>query len=368
MNQLIHRRFVNYILLNASFQNRIGLFDGKTAVSIYLAMAAEAFPDFAADAASFSFLEEIQEHMSFGSPLGFGSGMAGYGCVLEYLAGKDLLAEDTSELLEEPEKHILGFVYRAASQEPGLNNGISGMGMYLLQRLKSKTPPGQFQQLLLKEAAIGCVDQLRKLWDAVRKEGKRNIDISLWNGWPGVVLFLNELRKTGWFEPEVTAFLQEMVEFLWRIVQKNRQNWHWDYLSCWLAIFQAGFDRADYTLHPDKLKLFDKQLQFGFASIEHIAARKRMWYALELSIIERQFEQAAAGKAARKIKKLAEEGLEQRPVPELFPPGMRQLEVPVGLLEGVCGTALPLLTMETGRYDWLSMFGIFVKQSHAEKN
>lgn len=356
MTSLLNR-FTNFLLLNNSFQNQVGLLSGKSAAVIF-------FSDFNDNReAAISFLDEIQSQINRNTPLEFGHGVAGYGCLLEYLLTSGKIDDDTSQLMEEMEEYILARIHGESDWEPSLSTGVSGLGLFLLARIDSKTPLGNFQLLRLKEGVIACVNQLRRAWDNALQKDKTVIGLSLWGGWPGVLLFLKEVRQKGLHEPETSGLESEIINYLLKAVHKGIDNQCRDYIDCWFAVFQCYANR-DTKLNPKVIKDFKKQIQQLFPRVKDTSFVNRMWHALMLHVIAMQFDLQEAAKLAKKIKATVVEELEIHSLPQFFPANENNV-VNTGMVDGLCAVALPLQSMETNNFKWLSILGIHINHDNA---
>ena len=347
----MENRFSNFLLLNASFERRIGLFDGKSlAVLFFLNKNGKK-----GQTTAFSFIEEIQEDIGNSTPLNFGSGLAGFGCLIEHLHAVRIITDSTSELLEEPDEYILSEVYNSGSHEPGLWHGASGLGLYLLSRIGSLTPPEKVQLEHMKSALETVITKLRHSWSICLQNPEDTLNISIWNGWPGVCLFLQRVSKTANVSVDVVGFHAEIIDSILRSLDRDDNHWNWTHLDCLNVILQATHC-TNYKQYVDHVYKLIRKWENCIVLSQKIAATEKMWYCLTLHMLEVQLSLSFLGDVSRTIKKEFEDQLADGDLQSLFSVD-EQGDVNIGLVGGLCGVILPFQAMAGGCYEWLSLLG-----------
>jgi len=158
----ILERLYNYGLLNGSFNDNVGLHNGKGGWTLFLFHYSRLNQSIHQGNTAFSLLEEIIEQISEQTTLGFANGITGFGSLIDYLNINNFLDQNSSSILEDIEPEILKEIYEGKFNSLELSDGAAGYGMYLYYRLKA----GQFSEPLLKaritEALIMIVDILHR--------------------------------------------------------------------------------------------------------------------------------------------------------------------------------------------------------------
>ncbi|KQB99422.1 lanthionine synthetase LanC family protein [Pedobacter sp. Hv1] len=346
-------RFFNYLLLNASFNDYVGLLDGKSAVALYCYSTDPEKKDEWKNSVAFSFLEEILSQINLSTPLTFGGGIAGAGILLEHLTQEYNLEENTHELLEESEPYLLSAVYGARLQNSSIANGVSGLGLYFMHRFRSKIPAQPFQQLRFKEAAIACVDQIAKQWQEHKISRQ---DLTIFHGISGICLFLNWINKLGWHEPFSKKLLKEIMSDI--IITLNTTIFSWQKTEAYFCLLHCELLKNDAAFKEEIIKSFKKYLEKIAKQLESIDFYSASFIALWLELIAKEHNVGKAKILSCNIKKRGSQILKKNALCNLFIYNPEKKCVPIGLLDGVCSTALPLLSLETKEYRWLSIFGI----------
>lgn len=363
-NMLEETRFINYLLLNTSFNNNLGLFDGKAAAALYgYQLNASHTNQWSGDIA-FSLLEETLSQINLYTRLTFGNGIAGIGTLLEYLTQNGYLEENTNDLLKETENYLLSAVYGSKIQETGIARGTSGLGLYFLHRLRATTPALPFEQLRFKEAVIACTDQVHNLFVAQNSTvGKNAINAGIFEGYGGTLLFLNQVNRLQWYEPFTTKLIRQIVEVIYE--QLQQVAFHWQQAQALFALLHCDLPGQDSNFNKVITGSLHKWLQEAEDFCDSVDFYESAFNALWLKLIHWQTQNADALSLSNKIKEHTQKVLEQNTLSALFPFNKPEHNVPVGLNRGVCATALPLLSLEINDFSWLGIFGIEVQTPSA---
>lgn len=352
------KRFLNYLLLNGSFNNKIGLFDGKAAVALYSYYTNSSSQDREwSNSIAFSFLEEIVSQTNSNTSISYGNGIAGIGVLLEHFSQQGFLKENTNELLEESEPYFVSAIYGAKLKNINIANGISGLGLYFLHRLNAITPPSIFQQMRLKECVVACVDQISNCFQQLPLQISK-LDLTVYNGLSGTCLFLNWLNKLKWYEPWVTELLQKTAHNIFEII--NNTIFSWQKAEAYFSLLHCDFVKRDKLFKKKVLRSFNKHIEEASFLKQTVNFYEGSFMALWLRLIAEENNVGKAKLLSRDIKKYVTDVLKKKYLNNIFPYNTQEHSVRVGLQNGVCGTALPLLSLETGDYSWLSIWGINV--------
>lgn len=339
----IENRVINFLLLNASFSDKLGPLDGKTAAAVYLFNVQ---PHQWVQQAAYSLMEESIMQINLNTPLTFGNGVTGIGAVLEYLNKAGFIEEDTNELLETCEPYILSAVYGGKVPELGMANGITGFGLYLLHRLQASPPAHPFQQLRMKEAVIACIDHVSNNMHLCS-----STDLSIFNGLGGILLWLHQVKTLGWQEPVTSELISQLTSMvLMRIIQ---EPFSWEHAESWFSLLYCGAVTDNNTLAELERWLYKAGEQLHTLTFHNTA-----WTALWLQLTGYETQLSQAFLLSDQLKKQVTDIISHSPLPDHFPFHIGENTVRSGMQEGVCGIALPLMAIEKSSYGWLSVFGI----------
>lgn len=348
------RRFYNYLLLNGSFSDHIGLIDGKGACCLYLYCVSRQSKDPLEESIAFTFLDELVSSLHKGYPVHFDDGLAGIGILLEYLSNQKIISEDTNELLKDIEPYILGYIYQTEHKEVNISKGVSGLGLYCLSRLFSSTPPQGFQQLRLREAVIACVDGIERML-AAKTSFTPADDLSILDGYAGVLLFLDRIEDLGWHQPLSNRLAIRIKAMLTASLQQEGDIWH--SLETYFVLFKCGWPTAaEQEAGVRRLTQFiSNTRESDLLSIDPLkAAAIAMWAGMiymfypapEFPLIRDTLRQSVKDK------------LSNHHLGDLFPLSQEQRAVKLDLRKGLLATAMPWFTLESGDHSWLNIFGI----------
>jgi len=156
------QRLINALLLHSSFIENPGLLHGKTGIAIcFYHLAGQTgntiYEDYAGE-----LIDEIYEDITMDTPLDFASGLAGIGWGIEYLVQNHFLEADTDDVLEEIDKRLMPLIYSFPSPI-GLENGLVGLGAYLLKRVQNPAAKEEkIQTLINKQLLVHLIGELNR--------------------------------------------------------------------------------------------------------------------------------------------------------------------------------------------------------------
>lgn len=185
--------------LNKDFYSSLGLAHGKMRAIIFFFYCARDSKDEYYEQVAEHLLDDIFEHLSVDIPLGFADGLCGIGWGMEYLFQHSFVEGDPDEALAEIDSFIIHSIYLQEMEEVGLDNGILGLGRYILMRIRPSWEKGDtYCGIELKENLIYLIDWLDRKLDEV---GDMQADILDW---------LLELRDTGFYKTKVEKMISQM--------------------------------------------------------------------------------------------------------------------------------------------------------------
>lgn len=207
------QRIANFLLLNASFIDNLGLLNGKMGIAIFFYLYSrytknKVFEDFAGE-----LLDEIYEAINTNTPINFDDGLTGIGWGIEYLIRNKFIEGNTDEVLKE----LDNIVYKHLSNNPVLinpGNDIFGYGFYYIARLKGhEIDDESLNNLIKKYHLVFLVDECERLLIH-----KRYREFNILNLNPVTInaflLFLYEMYKLALFPIRVNKLLLYLPEYL----------------------------------------------------------------------------------------------------------------------------------------------------------
>jgi hypothetical protein len=205
----------NILLLNASFIDNLGLFNGKMGIAIFLYKYSrytgnKIFEDFAGE-----LIDEIYKELDKNITVDFANGLTGIGWGIELLVTSKFLEADTDDALLE----IDNAIYRHRMQNPILlNNGndLFGYGLYYLARINSHVKEGQdetLSSLLKKHHLIYLIDECEKLLINRRYLDFNILSLSIYTI-NSLLWFLLRTHELGIFPTKVNKLLECIPEYL----------------------------------------------------------------------------------------------------------------------------------------------------------
>jgi len=155
-------RIANFLLLNSSFIDDLGLLHGKMGISIYFFHLArqtknQIYEDYAGE-----LIDEIYEELSANTQVEFENGLAGIGWGIEYLVQNNFIEADTNEVLEEFDIRIFTELINSTPKEIGLLRGIVGFGVYFLARIQNPTTKKKKPTHSNRQNLIHIIDELER--------------------------------------------------------------------------------------------------------------------------------------------------------------------------------------------------------------
>lgn len=335
----------SYLHLNSSFSNHLGLSHGKAAVVLYFATLDD---DYYRNEISYSILGEILGQIHKGTPLTFGTGVSGIGVLLTYLNNRGILGEDEGDLLAEVEPILINFLEKII-YEVNLSSGACGLGRYFLFRIKNHKHSVKHKFFpLYKDCIQNTVNLINDRLIAIGNLKTTAPLFPIWHGLPGIYLFLQEVSRTDLFGPSIMELVQRMGKII--------SHWLYQTSPCWemvSAYFALSNDFSSDRIWLDSFKHF-----LNIMPQEPVDFYDAAFHALLLKIIAGQHQIKEAAQLSGSLKYFVNQTLSIRGLKNMFPFDIKEDCVPVGLERGICGTALPLLSLESGDYGWLSLLGV----------
>lgn len=215
------RRIADFLLLNASFIENLGLFNGKMGIAIFFFHYAryannEVFEEYAGE-----LIDEIYEEININTKVNFEDGLTGIGWGIEYLIKQGFLEGDTDDVLRE----IDDVIYMNIVNSPILfdnGNDLFGYGFYLLERLiNHEINDENLNTLIKKKHLIFLIDECERV--LIQKRHKNfNIPTLSLRTLNSVLWFIVEIRRLGLFPSKAEKLLPALQGHLIISTQKKQ--------------------------------------------------------------------------------------------------------------------------------------------------
>lgn len=154
------RKIADYLVINASFTNSLGLFYGKMGIVIFFYHYARYLPNPDYNEFADELLDEIYEDIHADILVNFDEGLCGIAWGLQYLAQHNFVEGDISEVLKDIDRKIMERdPYRIT--DLSFQKGLKGILYYVLVRLSSK----QNDDVLFDDIYLSALNSMMKKLD-----------------------------------------------------------------------------------------------------------------------------------------------------------------------------------------------------------
>jgi len=214
------QRIANYLLLNASFIDDIGLLNGKMGIAIFFYHYSrycgnKIYEDYAGE-----LIDEIYEEINNGTPVNFATGLTGIGWVIEYLVKNKFVQSDTDEALSEIDTAVYrNTLYRPCLLESG--NDLFGYGLYYIARLREHgNDDSNLNTLFKKQHLIYLTDDCERILTQ-KKYRDFKIESLSTDTINSFVMFLLEMHRLELFPFKVERLFHTLPEFIESSLQES---------------------------------------------------------------------------------------------------------------------------------------------------
>ena len=132
-NSDILSRISQFLMLNGSFTNNLGLLTGKMGIVIFFFHYSRYTNDTTYEEFAGELLDEIYNEIHTETPVGFASGLCGIAWGILYLIEKGFVDADPNEVLSDIDQAIMKYDVRRIS-DTSLDTGLLGIAHYIFQR------------------------------------------------------------------------------------------------------------------------------------------------------------------------------------------------------------------------------------------
>jgi hypothetical protein len=204
-----------YIINKIKRESQIGLFQGKMGACIYFYFRGRATsnPDYTQFADTL--LNEIYSQVSKNSPADFGSGLAGIGWGITYLARSGFVDVDLDEALEEVDNAMLKVIASESSLGMNFTNGLTGYLCYLTQRLAGGNKPDEsYSTELNKELLVLTINKMEQCFLKMPPIISKDICFDLFSDLPMMIFSLGQAYSLGCYNKKIEQLVKQVIPFL----------------------------------------------------------------------------------------------------------------------------------------------------------
>lgn len=203
------KRVENYLILNSSFTNNIGLYNGKAGISLLFFHLARYTKNRLYKSFANEIIGEIFEEIHIDTPIGFAEGLCGIGWSVEYMLENGFVKGDSDEILYDIDSKVMEYNL-LRMPDKSIDKGVEGICYYIQSRITSKfrgSNIGPFNDEFVAEWKMASKDITFPTKDCILSNICRNArinyntDASLWklgllDGCAGVLFKeINNLNK-----------------------------------------------------------------------------------------------------------------------------------------------------------------------------
>ena len=212
------QRIANVLLLNASFIDNPGLFNGKMGIAIFFYHYSrftknKIYEDYAGE-----LVDEIYEEINTSTPVNFENGLTGIGWGIEYLVKNKFVQADTDEALAD----IDNTVYKHRLNNPILINSgddLFGYGFYHVARILGyKIDNDDLNTLIKKYHLIFLSDECERILEH-KSYTRFNIETLSIDTVNSFVWFLLEIQKLEIYPVKVEKIFHSVPDFIEKGIQ-----------------------------------------------------------------------------------------------------------------------------------------------------
>ncbi|MDO6434787.1 lanthionine synthetase LanC family protein [Flavitalea sp. BT771] len=347
----------NYFLLNSSFGSDNSLQSGKLAIAVFFFYAKRNDLDVSPPDAGYSYLEEINSGRSFTS-IFYSTGLLGYAVVLDHLLQLGFAEGGVNQYLKDLESHVLPHLPFPNWQQVNIANGLSGPGLYLLHRLSDPTLRTGPLKDLYREKLNSCLKEIKKLLDPHPERAcLPYAEPSIWNGWTGVLVFLNKIKRMGLSDEHTENIARNITNELMNYVKSDPS--FWPKTEAFFGLFYAIDIDRDKTLHDEIFESFVSFIDSGYNNLQQVEFVHAAFIALLIDLLGRKYRYDNAIALSRKITDKVKMMIAENKIPALFGCVPASQTIEMGMYRGAGLTALSLLSLQSGDCNWLKILGIW---------
>lgn len=152
------KQIADYYLLRGLFCQEVGLWDGKTGMSLFFFLLSHHTGNRWYEGFAGELLDDVCGSLSLHCPVTFSDGLCGIGWAIEFLKKHGFIEGDTDEILEEVDRKVMERDVRRIT-DASLETGLAGIAAYVYSRLDSSRDNNGFPLFdseYLEELDLSC--------------------------------------------------------------------------------------------------------------------------------------------------------------------------------------------------------------------
>ena len=128
---------LNYLIINCSFLDNLGLFHGRMGIVLFLSYCAHKLHNKQHEELSGYLLDDIYEKLHREIPINLEDGLCGIGWGVEYLVQHGFMEGNTDEILSDIDKKVME-IDLLHLNDLSFRRGLAGIAFYIIARLNAK--------------------------------------------------------------------------------------------------------------------------------------------------------------------------------------------------------------------------------------
>jgi len=229
----------DWITKSYKMQN-IGLLNGKMGVCLFYFKAGKTLKNKKYTQYAETLLDEIYESLSIDSPTNFSQGLSGIGWAIEYLVQEEYVEGNADEILYEIDNAVLKEITKPEALELGLDFGLVGYLLYLIQRLKNeKKTKDTLISCLKEELFIWVINKISECYQKHLQFIANDFRADLFRDFPVLIYALMKAHELNIYNSKIERIIIEFVPYLernWPSLNINKL-----YLVCILKYMSTRF-------------------------------------------------------------------------------------------------------------------------------
>lgn len=206
-------RIANFLLLNSSFIDNIGLLNGKMGIAIFFFEYARYSKYDLYDNYAGELIDEISVEVNTNSPVDFANGLMGFGWGIEYLVQNGFVEANSDEVLAEIDQSI----FRSTLDAPlAITNHteLFGIGLYYLARLKGREDNNENLNTIIKKQMLTyLLDDCERLLSKKELFGAK-VPILTISQLNSIIYYLIEMQRLQLFPIKIDRLEHHLIKYL----------------------------------------------------------------------------------------------------------------------------------------------------------
>ncbi len=154
-------------------------------------------------------IEVVFKNLNSSSPSDFESGMAGIGWGVEYLIQNNFVEGDSDDILEEVDNKVFKVLNEESINSLEVSNGLTGYLLYLISRLKNKSPYSSMPQQINRELLILTINRIYENLTTQLPFIVKDISFDLLWRYPMIINGLGEAFKLNIHNEKISCMMKQ---------------------------------------------------------------------------------------------------------------------------------------------------------------